>query len=127
MEPPDIPLPNDVHELMQLSKELVDLIYWVPTATEGSEGARIPMDKLAYWSPWSKTRTKRSHLESTADNGKSDGEGVAAKRVHSEGSTSRGAYGFPWPEGADLETRVEMGSALLSGHGAYDIQGLFIL
>jgi len=115
MDPPAIPLPDDVHELMRMSKELVDLIYWVPTATPGSEGARVNKDiKVARVNP---AKSKRPRPD------KSDEEGVATKRVHIQKSTSGGANRFPWPEGADLETRVEMGSALLSGHGVLDIHG----
>ncbi|KIM48640.1 hypothetical protein M413DRAFT_437829 [Hebeloma cylindrosporum] len=104
MDPPAIPLPADVHELMRLSKELVDLIYWGPTAKPGTTRRVNP------------SRDKRRRPESMVDNGKADGEDLANKRVRIQEFTSGGSTRFPWPEGADLETRVAMGSALLSGH-----------
>lgn len=65
-------------------------------------------------------RAKRPRPECIVESEEKYGEGVATKQVRTHESTSEGANRLPWPEGAALEPRVEMGSALLSSHGAFD-------
>jgi len=127
MQAPAIPLPDDVQDLMRMSKELVDLIYWRPIVKPGTEGAPAA-NNISLLRQMNPPRAKRPRPESVVESELE--KATDSKRARGQGSPSRGANLFPWPEGADLKTRVEMGSALLSGHGAFDFvdsHGCFML
>jgi len=76
-EPPSIPLPDDVQQLIDLTIELVELLYWKPVrAATKDRGPEV---------------VRRRH----------------PRRL------------LPWPEDADLETRMTIGQATLAGHSEY--------
>ena len=87
--PPQMPLPPDVLNLMHLTVELVDLLYWHPVPTQGSPGYPVfaeRMERLQYNILPSVISTKKKWIP------------------HLSADT-------------DLETRKEHGRALMSGHG----------
>jgi hypothetical protein len=91
--PPTTPLPDDVLDLMHLTIELVDLIYWKPVPTKGSQGeAIVEMDK----------RRQRNTVGEIDDLTRSRRSGVAIRRKFAN---------------MNLETRKAYGRGLMSGHG----------
>ena len=45
-KPPATPLPANVLNLMHLTVELVDLLYWRPVATKGSQGEAVYIEMM---------------------------------------------------------------------------------
>ena len=121
LDPPSHPLPDDVLELMKQTEELVELIYWEPEVKPGSYAEQIAMTREAFRkrNPTRRGRPKPGVMqEGDVEMGMvSDRLDVPAVNEPLAGSRKRGV---PWPEGADLATRIAMGTALISGHSAFD-------
>jgi len=103
------PLPDNVQALIALTTELVDLLYWVPEAREGTQGEVVKNDRLAL-------RRVNNRDEEMAGG---DSEQAPTRQAQGQGGRD-GWVDFPWPEGADLETRIAIGSALISGRSISD-------
>jgi len=85
LQPPSVPLPDDVQQLVDLTIELVQLLYWRPVRA-GKDGKDPEVVR------------RRPRLHRT--------------RV-------------PWPEDADLETRMTIGQDMLAaGRGEYPTHDL---
>ncbi len=116
--PPTTPLPDDVLDLMYLTVELVDLIYWRPVPTKGSQGEVFAeMIKRRQRNP---PRTMRSDTAKTIERGSSGvretvGDEEMDNRTRSRRSDLAIKRKFA---NMDLETRMAYGRALMSGHGA---------
>ena len=89
---PTTPLPDDVLDLMRLTVELVDLLYWKPMPTKGSIGE-------AEFARIMKYRGKEGMDDPTR-------------------FRSRRRRRFRFPADMDTEARKAYGRALMSGHGA---------
>ncbi|KAF8957602.1 hypothetical protein BDZ97DRAFT_1924481 [Flammula alnicola] len=118
LQPPSQSLPEDVLELIKQTEELVELIYWEPEVKPGSYAEQIEMTRQASRKR-NAVRTARPQpgvmQESDEEIGMSSDAGhVPTIRGHGPGR--RRARAVPWPEGADLSTRIAMGTALISGH-----------
>jgi hypothetical protein len=98
-DPPTTPLPADVLDLMHLTVELVDLLYWNPVPTKGSQG-EVEFAKIMKYCQRSPPRTTSPGTMKTIERGSSE---------------ERGKYGLP--ADLDLEARKAYGRALMSGHG----------
>lgn len=99
-QPPETtfgPLPDDVLHLMDLTCELADLpLYFCPWPAEGSPGAAVAARDIAY---------EAARAASEDSSGKTERRRRTNKPL------------WPWPEGADLQTRMAIGRALISGYG----------
>jgi hypothetical protein len=101
---------------MYRTRDLIEAIYWKAQPTEGSPGEAIMAELL---------NRKRRNLGraarpdpmkcvETSSSGQSEDEdmqGVSGPQEMTKASWE------PWPDGADLETRMAYGSALMDGYG----------
>ena len=101
--PPTTPLPDDVLALMRRVIELVDLLYWTPVPTKGSEGYAIVAE--------------RAPLKSTEAASDEEGGMEGSPTPSKASKVSKRSRRLPWPADADLETRKAYGTALMCGHG----------
>jgi hypothetical protein len=104
-DPPTTPLPDDILNVMRLTLELVELLYWKPTLTMGSQG-EVKFAKMVKESRRNPPRRKRADISKTVERGSSE-------EMELEGD--EGKSGFP--AGMDLEARKAYGRALMSGPG----------
>lgn len=112
--PPTTPLPDHVLSLMRRTIELVDLLYWVPTPTKGSEGEKVLAKNLAL----SRRNPGRSSRPGTTKT--TEKESSEELEIPEEGAShvpSKRRKRFQWPPGMDLAARKAYGRALMSGHG----------
>ena len=120
--PPTVPLPDDVLNTMSRTMELMELLYWRPLPTKGSPGEKIYAEAVAYGRQ-NPVRGARPDPTSTIERSSSEeaemdvGEDVQSLRRIA-------AVRLPWPEDADLETRMAIGRALMSGHGLFLVLSL---
>lgn len=91
--PPTTPLPADVFDLIHLTVELVDLLYWKPVPTKGSQGEAVFTERM-----------KLQRDEEMDNSTKSQ-------------SNLRHNRRFALPADMDHKTRKAYGRALMSGHG----------
>ena len=105
-DPPPLPLPDHVLHLMHRTTELIDLVYWEPVPTKGSHGEEALAQRIA------RRRQNPGRYASNTVVGKDT-------LTLSGGRAARKAYRPPWPEDADLETRMAIGRAMMCGHGLY--------
>ncbi|KAF9478468.1 hypothetical protein BDN70DRAFT_942737, partial [Pholiota conissans] len=111
LPPPSQFLPEDVLDLMKQTEELTNLIYRELKATPGSAGEGLRKERDLSRRVNEERAARRRAKETKIRSAKS---GAAVDAV---AGRTPGRY-FPWPEGADSETRMEMGMALLSGRSA---------
>jgi len=90
--PPTTPLPADVLDLMHLTVELVDLLYWKPVPTKGSQGEAELAKVMEF--------CRRMEGDEAMDN------------------RTRSRVRFRLPAHMDVEARKAYGRALMGGHGA---------
>jgi hypothetical protein len=113
--PPLTPLPDYVHSLIHRTIELVRLLYWEPTPTQGSEGERVLAQR--------KLASHRKDPESAARPGPSkNAEGGSNEELETGEEEalrvpSKRRRKFRWPADWDLEARMAYGRAMMSGHG----------
>ncbi|KAF8799475.1 hypothetical protein BYT27DRAFT_7217715 [Phlegmacium glaucopus] len=118
VECPPIPLPDDILELMKLTTEVVELIYWEPEIRPGTEGELAANARQAARrinEPRGGRPDPASLQESDVEMGGTTGDNEDGT-IQSREQGHRRAYAFPWPDGADLKTRIELGTALISSH-----------
>jgi hypothetical protein len=118
-DPPVTPLPDNVLHLMRRTVELVELIYWEAKPTKGSKGEEIIAQAMARRrrNPGRGARSdpaKSVEMTSSEENG---GEDVG--NISSPQGMTKASWKLPWPDGADLETRMAYGRALMDGYGLW--------
>ena len=120
LNPPTVPLPDDVLSIMSRTMELMELLYWRPVPTKGSPGEKIYAEAVAYGRQ-NPVRGARPDPTGTIERSSREemdvGEDVQSLR-------GVAAVRLPWPEDADLETRMAIGRALMSGHGLLRVLSL---
>jgi len=118
--PPTRPLPADVLALMQLTIELVDLLYWKPVPTKGSSGEAVFAEMIKYRRRNPPRTTRPDTAKIIERESRDEREIVGDEEVDnltSSRSNLRHKRKFSWPADMDLETRKAYGRALMSGHG----------
>ncbi|KAK2464686.1 hypothetical protein APHAL10511_003262 [Amanita phalloides] len=117
--PPPIPLPDHVTNLMRRTMDFVDLLYWVPVPTKGSKGEAI----TAHVQALRRQNEGRSARPSPADfigrelsEEAEMGEAQDADVLPPAWTPKRRRRLREWWATADLETRRAYGAALMSGH-----------
>jgi len=118
VDPPATPLPDEVLDLMCRTQQLIELLYWKPVPAKGSQGEAIHAQRMA-------RRHKRGRVPkpdpTETIEGSSSWEEVKGRGPSAVQKTSKLRWQPPWPEGADLETRMAYGRALMSGYDqSYD-------
>jgi hypothetical protein len=123
-DPPVTPLPDDVLGLMRLTKDLVDEIYWDAKPRGGTPGEVIIAESLAQ---------KRKNQERAARGDPAKSVESSSEEIEDEDVQMSGPRGMtkadwepPWPDGADLETRMAYGRALMDGYGWWLTVSVFI-
>ncbi|KAF8521393.1 hypothetical protein BU17DRAFT_87942 [Hysterangium stoloniferum] len=108
--PPSTPLPTDVLHLINRTLDLVKLLYWkptrrsgTPTKEKGKSSRELPRRNLARYS-------RPARLQEADDNVE---DGMNFMQGQASGSRHIRPV-FQCPKDADLETRMAIGSALLS-------------
>ena len=91
--PPTTPLPANVLDLIHLTVELVDLLYWKPVPTKGSQGEAVFIKRMKH---------QRDEEMNTSTKSQSN---------------LRHNRRFGLPANMDHKTRKAYGRALMSGHG----------
>jgi hypothetical protein len=114
-DPPVTPLPDDVLGLMRLTKDLVDEIYWEAKPTEGSRGEAMIAELLDQRRRNQARAAKADPMQSV---GMRSGEETEDEDMQGM-SDPHGMTREPWPDGADLETRMAYGRALMDGYGLW--------
>jgi hypothetical protein len=99
-DPPVVSLPNDVLDLMRLTKDLIDEIYWELKPGVGTVGEKMIAQAIAL--------NRKSYGEETED------EDV---QLSGPRKMRKARWVPPWPKGADLETRKAYGRAMMGGYG----------
>ncbi len=123
--PPTTPLPNNLVDVMNRTIELMKLLYWVPVPTKGSQGEKLLAEELASTRKnlargARPDRTKAMESSFSEEAEMDAGEGAAFLRSVND-MRSRAS---PWPEDADLETRMAIGRALMSDHCSFLVLSL---
>src|SRR5258708_1833464 len=119
LNPPTVPLPDDVLSIMSRTMELMELGGWRPVTTKGSRGEKyIARAALRRRNPVRGARPDPTGTIERSSREEMDvGEDVQSLR-------GVAAVRLPWPEDADLETRMAIGRALMSGHGLLRVLSL---
>ena len=115
--PPTTPLPDDVLALMRRVIELVDLLYWTPVPTKGSEGYAIVAERALLKREKSEIAGRSSQPQGTEAASDEERETEGSLTANKAGKMSKRSRQLPWPTDADLKTRKAYGTALLCGHG----------
>ena len=114
-DPPTVPLPDHVLNLMHRTMELIQLVYWEPVPTKGPHRERVLAQIIAHRRQ-NPGRFARPNPEKNIE--RSSGDDVRKDPLTS--SAMPKAYRrTPWPEDADIETRMAIGRSLMSGHGLF--------
>ena len=131
-DPPPIPLPDGVTNLMRRTEELVDFVYWRAVPTEGSKGELI----MARMQARRSGRASRANpavfikrdssedveMEDTQDDDVQNlgsPQSFEVKTPPNVWTPERRRRELQWLASADLESRKAYGRALLSGHGVF--------
>lgn len=109
------PLPADVINLMRRTMHLVNILYWQPAPKKGSRGGKA-MAKRPAGRRQNPPRTERPDpTESGEESMTVDDQEM---QIPSDSHVVSSHRSRPrWLAGADLETRMAYGRALMSGHG----------
>ena len=134
-DPPPIPLPDDVTNLMRRTEELVDLVYWRAVPTKGSKGEAI-MARMQARRRRNSGRASRAdpavfierdssedvEMEDTQDDDVQNlgsPQSFEVKTPPDIWTPERRRRELQWLASADLESRKAYGRALMSGHGVF--------
>lgn len=124
-DPPTVPLPDHVLNLMHSTMELIQLVYWEPVPTKGSHGekvlAQIIAHRLQNPGRFARPNPKKNIERSSSDESEMD----VRKDPLASSATPKVYRGTPWPEDADMETRMAIGRSLMSGHGLFLFSSIF--
>ena len=116
-DPPTVPLPDHVLNLMHRTMELIHLVYWDPVPTEGSRGEKVLAERMAHRRK-NPGRFARPNPEKKIEISSGDeSEMDVGKDTTASGPMPKAYRGALWPEGTDQETRMAIGRSLMCGHG----------
>ncbi len=124
--PPMTLLPKSVVNVMNHTIKLIKLLYWRPVPTKGSPGEKIYAKSQA-WAWQNLAQGMRPDHMKTIEGSSKEAEmdmGEDAWFLDSVKAIRCGRQAPPWPEDADLETRMAIGRALMSGHGLFLVLSL---
>jgi hypothetical protein len=111
LDPPATPLPDVVLHHMYRTRDLIEAIYWKAQPTKGSRGEAM-IAGLLEQRQRNRARAARGGAAKVVESSSE------IKDVQTSGPRgTKNASWEPWPEGADLETRMAYGRALMGGYG----------
>jgi hypothetical protein len=112
VDPPVTPLPGDVIDLIHRTQDLIEAIYWEAKPEKGSQGDKILAEEMA-------RRRRNQARAARGDPATSSSEDIEDEDVQMSGphGITKASWEPPWPDGADLETRMAYGRALMDGYG----------